>query len=402
MKNNYAVIMAGGIGSRFWPMSTEERPKQFLDVLGKGKTLIRMTADRLRKVVPENQIYVMTNAKYADLVQEQTGLHSSQILKEPMMKNTAPCIAYAAHKIYQLNPEANLIVAPSDHLIALEDEFVSIIETAIDTAVKNDAIVTLGIKPSRPDTGYGYIQFEGDAVLGEPKKVKRFTEKPDLENAKRFLDSGDFYWNSGIFIWSCETILGALKMYQPELNAHFTSELYNGDKEQEFVNSAFEACESISVDYAILEHANNVHVVLSDFGWSDLGTWGSLYTHLQQDQNGNALVGGTFDVHESTGNIVHLPSNKLAYLHGLNDCIVVESDKVLMVIQKENEQLIKEYSKMMKDPAKSGNIQLDGQSSISMSPSKRALVQGLSDYVIVEESDRLIIATKAFFEQINN
>lgn len=389
--------MAGGIGSRFWPMSTEERPKQFLDVLGKGKTLIQMTADRLRKIVPEDQIYVMTNAKYEQQVHEQTGLSKSQILKEPMMKNTAPCIAYAAHKIFDLNENANLIVAPSDHLITKEEEFVETINTAIETAQTEEGIVTLGIKPSRPDTGYGYIQFEGEAIVGEPKRVLRFTEKPDLENAKQFLDSGDFYWNSGIFIWTAKTILNALSEYQPALNNHFRSDQYNSETEQEFVNAAFTACESISVDYAILEHAKNVHVVLSDFGWSDLGTWGSLYTHLDQDENGNALIGKSFQVISSSGNIVHLPAQKEAVLESVSDCIIVQSDAVLMIIQKANEQLIKEYSKMMKDPDRSGNIQIDADCSISMSPGKRALVQGLKNYVIVEEEDHLIVATKEHF-----
>ncbi len=396
MNNNYAVIMAGGIGSRFWPMSTEKSPKQFLDVLGRGQTLIQMTADRLRKIVPENQIYVMTNTIYEELVHQQTRLPYDQILKEPMMKNTAPCIAYAGHKIYAQNPEANLIVAPSDHLITEEDEFISILETAISTAIEGKSIVTLGIKPSRPDTGYGYIQFEGEQTLGKPKKVIRFTEKPDLEKAQKFLEDGDFYWNSGIFIWTVETILNAFGEFQPELNRLFTFDNYNSSAEQEFVNRAFADCESISVDYAILEHAKNVQVVLSDFGWSDLGTWVSLYTHLDHDEYGNALVGAEFELKDCEGNIVHLALNKSARLQGLSNCIIVESGEILMIIQRENEQLIKEYSKMMSDPSRSGDIQIDSECFISMPGSKRVLVQGLNDFVIHEENEMLIISTKDF------
>jgi mannose-1-phosphate guanylyltransferase len=401
MENNYAVIMAGGIGSRFWPMSTEESPKQFLDVLGRGKTLIRMTVDRLSKIVPKDQIYVMTNARYEQQVQDQTGLPASQILKEPMMKNTAPCIAYAAHKIFDLNPNANLIVAPSDHLITDEEEFVKTLIMALGTANSEQAIVTLGIKPSRPDTGYGYIQFEGDAVLGEPKKVLRFTEKPDLENAEKFLASGDFYWNSGIFIWTAETILESLAEFQPDLNAHFSSIEYNQSGEQDFVNSAFSACESISVDYAILEQAKNVQVVLSDFGWSDLGTWGSLYTHLDHDENGNALIGNDFITHDSTNNIVHLPANKSLEIQGVHGFIIVESGSILMVIQRENEQKIKEYSKMMMNPENFGHIWLDGDCFISMTPGKRVLVQGMADYVIIESGEQLFIATKVYFDSLD-
>lgn len=340
--------MAGGVGSRFWPMSQESYPKQFLDVLGTGKTLIQMTTERLKRIAPENQIYVLTNAKYADLVEQQTGLPQSQILKEPMMKNTAPCIAYAAHKILGINPDANLVVAPSDHLILKEDEFVSIIQTAISSANADNGIVTLGIKPSRPDTGYGYIQKEtGTSELGKVYRVERFREKPDLETAKEFVADGNFYWNSGIFIWKCQTIVDALKKYQPDLNNQFSSDLYNTPQEQEFVNGAFAACESISVDYAILENATNVSVVLADFGWSDLGTWGSLYTHLSHDAEGNAVVGGQIKMVDSSGNIVNLPKDKKALIQGLDGYIVVEAHGILMIIKKENEQLIKEYSKMI-------------------------------------------------------
>lgn len=349
MSDNYGIIMAGGIGSRFWPMSQEAMPKQFLDVLGTGRTLIQMTVDRLAKIAPKDQIYVMTNVDYADLVHEQTGLAYSQILTEPMRKNTAPCIAYAAHKIHALNLNANLIVAPSDHLILDENSFVSIINSAIAKA-QDDQIVTLGIKPSRPDTGYGYIQFDSASgtELGSVKDVIKFTEKPDHEKAEAFVASGDYYWNSGIFIWKTATVINGLEKFKPEVNNLFTSKGndYNTANEQEFVNAAFQATESVSIDYALLEPATNVSVVLSDFGWSDLGTWGSLYTHLNQDDNGNAVIGDRVHLFDSSNCIVNVPDGKKVVLQGLNDYIVVEANDTLMIIKKKDEQNIKEYSKV--------------------------------------------------------
>ena len=341
--------MAGGIGSRFWPMSQESMPKQFLDVLGTGRTLIQMTVDRLAKIAPREQIYVMTNVDYADLVHEQTGLAYSQILTEPMRKNTAPCIAYAAHKIHVQNENANLIVAPSDHLILDEDNFVSIIDTAVEKAAE-DQIVTLGVKPSRPDTGYGYIHFDATSGtnLGSVKEVKQFTEKPNHEKAQEFVASGDYYWNSGIFIWKTSTVIDGLKSFKPEINELFTSKGndYGTEAEQSFVNNAFEKVESISIDYALLEPAGNVSVVLSDFGWSDLGTWGSLYTHLDHDSKGNAVIGDKVNLFESSNCIVNVPNGKKLVLQGLDDYIVVESNNTLMVIKKQDEQKIKEYSKV--------------------------------------------------------
>lgn len=348
MKDNFGVIMAGGIGSRFWPMSQESMPKQFLDVLGTGKTLIQMTVDRLAKVTPRNQIFVMTNTAYADLVAEQTGLDASQILCEPERKNTAPCIAYAAHKIHDLNPNANLIVAPSDHLIMDENAFVSIINTAIETA-QNNRIVTLGIKPSRPDTGYGYIHFDARSgnELGAVKEVKQFTEKPNHDKAKEFVASGDYYWNSGIFIWKASTVIDGIKEFKPAVHELFCSKGndYNSSNEQAFVDEAFKQVESVSIDYALLEPATNVSVVLSDFGWSDLGTWGSLYTHLQQDENGNAVIGDKVHLFDSKNCIVNVPQGKKVVLQGLDNYIVVEANDTLMVIKKQDEQQIKEYSK---------------------------------------------------------
>lgn len=339
--------MAGGVGSRFWPMSRENRPKQFLDVLGTGKTLIQMTYDRLLRLVPADQIYVVTNQKYAKLVNEQIGLSADKILTEPMRKNTAPAIAYASHKIFALNPEANLIVAPSDHLILKEDAFVEIVNTALQKADEGSNLVTLGLKPTRPDTGYGYIQFESgqDIIIGEVKKVKQFAEKPNRELAEIFLKSGDYYWNSGIFIWKAKTILESLQKFKPQLNELFTSKGndYNTPNEQTFINDAFTRCEDISIDFAILENAKNVFVVLADLGWSDLGTWGSLYTHLNKDVEGNAVIGNEVYLFESANNIVNLPDGKVALLQGLDGYIVVESNGILMVVKKDDEQKIKNY-----------------------------------------------------------
>ena len=341
--------MAGGIGSRFWPMSQESMPKQFLDVLGTGKTLIQMTVDRLAKIAPRDQIYIMTNVDYADLVHEQTGLAYSQILTEPERKNTAPCVAYAAHKIHALNENANLVVAPSDHLILDEANFVSIINTAIEKA-QEDQIVTLGIKPSRPDTGYGYIQFDAASgtELGSVKDVIKFTEKPGHDKAESFLASGDYYWNSGIFIWKTSTVINGLRQFKPGVNDLFTSHGndYNTENEQAFVNNAFQKTESVSIDYALLEPSNNISVVLSDFGWSDLGTWGSLYTHLNHDTNGNGVIGDDVHLFDAKNNIVNVPQGKKVVLQGLNDYIVVEANNTLMIIKKKDEQNIKEYSKV--------------------------------------------------------
>ena len=352
MNNNFAVIMAGGIGSRFWPMSKEEFPKQFLDVLGIGRTLIQMTYDRLQKVVPNDQIYVVTNESYKNLVIEQLGISGNQVLTEPMRKNTAPCIAYAAHKIHSLNTNANLIVAPADHLILKEDRFVNIINTAIKKAEEGNNIVTLGIKPSRPDTGYGYIQFvnDNDIIMGEIRKVKQFTEKPNRELAELFLKGGDYYWNSGIFIWKSQTIINALGKFKPDLNTLFTTtgNDYYTENEQEFVNNAFRKCEDISIDFAVLENSKHVHVVLANFGWSDLGTWGSLYTHLDKDVEGNAVIGDDVHLFDSENCIINLPKNKLAVIQGLKDHIIVESDDVLMIVKKEDEQKIKGYLKEVK------------------------------------------------------
>lgn len=348
MKNNYCVIMAGGIGSRFWPMSTVQRPKQFLDVLGIGKSLLRMTFERMLRIAPVENIYIVTNAMYSELVREQLPeLSPEQILTEPERKNTAPCITYAAAKIHAINPDATLVVAPSDHLILKEDKFTEIVQIAIDTAASNDRLVTLGIKPTRPDTGYGYIEFieHGDVLAGQVRDVKHFTEKPNRELAEIFVKSGNYYWNSGIFVWRSSTILHALEKFKPELYELFSRDMhkYNTPEEQAYVNSCFAACEDISIDFAVMENAKNVSVVLASFDWSDLGTWGSLYTHLEKDYNGNAVIGEHVHMINSTNCIVNLPNDKLALIEGLDNHIVVESDNMLMILNKNDEQNLKKY-----------------------------------------------------------
>ena len=344
--------MAGGIGSRFWPMSVPERPKQFLDVLGIGKSLIQMTFERLLHVSPVENIYVVTNTQYKEMVLEQLPmLKPEQVLTEPERKNTAPCIAYAAAKIHSINANANLIISPADHLIIQEQNFKSSIETAIDAASKG-RIATIGIQPTRPDTGYGYIEVEqtDDIKANDVMEVKQFREKPNLATANEFLASGNFYWNSGIFIWKSSTVLDALKTFQPALFDLFGSNLdmYKGNDEQDHVNHAFSVCEDISIDFAVMEHAKNIDVVLANFDWSDLGTWGSLDLHLNKDDNNNALVGDGVHTFNSKNCIINIPNGKTAVIDGLDGYIVIQSDDKLMILQKENEQELKQYLSTIK------------------------------------------------------
>ena len=344
--------MAGGIGSRFWPLSTPENPKQFLDVLGIGKSLIQMTYERLLHVSPNKNIYVLTNEQYKDMVLEQLpNLTPEQVLTEPERKNTAPCIAYAAGKIQSLNPNANLIISPADHLIIQADNFANTIEAAIKSAEKG-RIATIGIAPTRPDTGYGYIEVdaENESQPNATFEVKQFREKPDLTTAKSFLDAGNFFWNSGIFIWKAKTVIQALENFQPELHSLFTKDLtsYNTENEQDFVNHAFKTCEDISVDFAIMEHAKNIDVVVADFDWSDLGTWGSLDEHLSKDDSNNAIVGDKVTTFDTSNCIVNIPEGKTALIDGLDGYIVIQSDDKLMIIRKENEQKLKEFLKELK------------------------------------------------------
>jgi len=342
--DNYCIIMAGGIGSRFWPMSRTDHPKQFIDILGTGETLIQQTYNRIKRICPKENIYIVTNEIYKTLTKELLlDINPEQIICEPTMRNTAPCIAYANYKIAEKNPNANIIVAPSDHLILKEDEFIRVMEMALEYTSQNDCLLTLGIKPNRPDTGYGYIQFlENDA--NEIKSVKKFTEKPDLNLAKKFVDSGDYCWNSGMFVWSLKSIQKAFEKLLPNVDEVFKNGLgkYNTSEEYDFIQIAYSSCESVSIDYGIMEGSENVFVISANIGWSDLGTWGSIYTHLPLDENNNALVGKNIMMYDSSDNIVHVPKDKLVVLQGLKNYIIVESDNILLVCKKEDEQKIKQ------------------------------------------------------------
>lgn len=346
MKNYYAVIMAGGIGSRFWPVSRTQLPKQFIDMLGTGKTLIQTTYDRFRKIVPEENIFVATNESYVDLVREQLPqLSPRQLILEPIMRNTAPCIAYASHKIQQLNPNATVVIAPADHLILETDVFVADVIKALKCAESNDWLITLGIKPARPDTGYGYIQYGKSSTVPGFKKVKTFTEKPNIDLAKTFLQSGDFLWNAGIFIWSVKSIIQAFQKYQFEMNEVFKegTEVYNSSQEAKFISGAFVRCVNISIDFAIMEKADNVYVLPTDFGWSDLGTWASIYELAEKDYLGNVSSSSEHVmIYDSTNCMIHTPKDKLVIIKGLNNFIVVQSEETLMICPKEEEQGVKQ------------------------------------------------------------
>ncbi len=343
---NYVAIIAGGIGSRFWPKSRVEYPKQFLDILNTGKTLIQSTVDRFLQFVPKENIFIVTSADYTSIVEEQLPcLSKENIVSEPSRKNTAPCIAYIAFKILKNDPEANLIVAPADHLILDTATFEQTCAQAIDFVEHHDALVTLGIKPTYPNTGYGYIQHETETSQENIFKVKTFTEKPNIDLAKTFLLSGDFLWNAGIFIWKVNTILRMFEIYQPEMYEIFSQEKdkYNTAEEQEAIERIYPLCSSISIDYAIMEKADNVYVIPSSFGWSDLGTWASAYDNLEKDYLGNAVAGERVMIIDSTQCMISAPNNKLMVLQGLDDFIVVDTDDVLLICKKEKEQEIKEY-----------------------------------------------------------
>ena len=338
--------MAGGIGSRFWPMSRTSYPKQFIDILGTGRTLIQQTYDRLQRIAPKENILVVTNEDYRELVLQQCeGMNPSQVLCEPTRRNTAPCIAYASYKIKALNPDANVLVAPADHLILKEDKFIESVNVALDYVSNNDALLTLGIEPSRPDTGYGYIQFDSTDKKSRVKKVKTFTEKPNIELAKQFVESGEFSWNSGMFIWSNKSILKAFENNLSEVNSLFVDGFskLNTPDEENFIKETYAVCKSISIDYGIMEKAPNVYVISADIGWSDLGTWGSIYTHLKHDENLNATIGKNVMMYESQNCIVSMPKEKLVVLQGLDGYIVVEYNNTLLVCKKEDEQKIKEF-----------------------------------------------------------
>jgi mannose-1-phosphate guanylyltransferase len=337
--------MGGGIGSRFWPFSRKSLPKQFLDFFGTGRSLLQQTYDRFSKVIPAENILVVTNDLYADLVKEQLPeLRPEQVLLEPTRRNTAPCIAWASYHIRALNPDANIVVAPSDHLILKETEFLTAVERGLDFVSHSGKLLTLGIKPNRPETGYGYIQIDepaGDNFY----KVKTFTEKPELELAKVFMESGEFYWNSGLFMWNVNSILKAMEELLPELTAKLLpgESVYGTPQEKAFIDENFPVCPNVSIDFGIMEKADNVYVSLGDFGWSDLGTWNSLYELAPKDDAGNATLKCQSLLYNSKDNIVVLPPDKLAVIDGLDGYLIAESDNVLLICKKEEEHAIRKY-----------------------------------------------------------
>jgi len=342
--------MAGGVGSRFWPGSREAYPKQFLDMLGVGKSLLRLTFERFLPICPASHIFIVTNAAYRDLILEQIPeISENQILCEPSRNNTAPCVAWTAFKLADLDPEANFIIAPSDHIVLKEPAFLEKIQTALDYAAAHDALLTLGIQPSRPDTGYGYIQMENETAAGI-FKVKRFTEKPDLANAQQFVASGEYLWNAGIFIWRASSILRAYQTLAPEIFSILEKgqDVYNTPEEQAFINKAYPTAPNISVDFAIMEKAKNVFTLPAEFGWSDLGTWASLHAEYPKDENGNALHGNVIalDTHDT---LIRIPEGKIAVVKDLHDYIVVDTPDALLIYPKSKEQEVKQVTALVKE-----------------------------------------------------
>ncbi len=342
--------MAGGVGSRFWPLSKSAKPKQFLDILGTGKTLLQQTFNRFESICPAENILIVSNKDYKDIILKQLPkIKEENVLLEPMRRNTAPCIAYANFKIQQQNPNANIIVAPSDHLILNEQEFVKMLKLGLDYVANNDALLTLGIKPSRPETGYGYIQISDSQNLEEDKneinKVKTFTEKPNAEMAKIFYESGEFFWNSGIFLWSLNSIMDSFNKHLVEVNDLFRKgvDIYNTENEQSFIDETYAESKNISIDYGIIEKADNVYVLCTDFGWSDLGTWGSLYENINKNNEKNAVIGRNVLCYDTENSIINMPNGKLAVIQGLSDYIVVDSNDTLLICKKGDEQKIKQF-----------------------------------------------------------
>lgn len=346
----HLVIMAGGIGSRFWPMSTPERPKQFVDVLGTGRTFIQMTVDRFKSVVPAENIWVVTSQMYKDLVAEQLpDMPAGNILLEPCRRNTAPCIAYAAWRIKSMDPKATMVVTPSDHLVLDVAEFQRVIKSALSFASTSDAIVTLGMKPTRPETGYGYIQTDMTCPSASNKEIFRvdaFCEKPDFVMAQRYITKPNMLWNSGIFIWSVSTIVNAMRVYAPEINEIFESllPLYGTAQEQEAIDAEFPKCESISVDYAILEKSEEIYCFPASFGWSDLGTWGSLRENAARDYQGNAIIGDNVRIYDTRNCVIHCGGERRVVIQGLDGYIVAEKDNTLLICKLAEEQRIKQFS----------------------------------------------------------
>lgn len=345
-KHNYVVIMAGGIGSRFWPMSRTGFPKQFLDILNTGKTLIQWSFDRFASFIPKENIFVVTSLEYVSIVKEQLpDIPAENILGEPSRKNTAPCIAYISFKLFQKDPKASLIVAPADHIILDNIGFHKVCVEALTFVNKHNAFITLGITPSSPNTGYGYIQYEQHAIIDSVYKVKTFTEKPNLELAKTFVSSGEFLWNAGIFVWQVKNIIAAFEQYLPEMYEVFAAEKekFNTPEEEKSLSEIYPLCTNISIDFGIMEKADNVYVIPSSFGWSDLGTWNSAYENLEKDDLGNAIASDNVITIEATNCMVHAPKEKLLLLQGMDNYIVVDTSDVLLICKKDKEQEIKEY-----------------------------------------------------------
>ena len=348
--NNHLVIMAGGVGSRFWPMSTKDKPKQFIDVLGVGRTLIQLTYDRFEPICPPENVWVVTNKKYVDIVKRQLPeIPVGNILCEPCRRNTAPCIAYVSWRIKNECPTANIVVTPSDHIVLNIPEFRRVISNSLSFTSETDAIVTLGMKATRPETGYGYIQ--ADLTSSSPRnkeifRVDSFREKPDLETAKKYLAENNYFWNAGIFLWSVRTIVNAFRIYQPALANIFESmsDVYGTDKEQDVIDERFPECENISVDYAIMEKAEEIFVCPADFGWSDLGTWGSLLVQTKHDTDGNSIIGDNVSVFETKNSIIHTVGCKQVVVQGLDGYIVAENDGRLLICKLSKEQSIKLFS----------------------------------------------------------
>jgi mannose-1-phosphate guanylyltransferase len=345
-RNTYVAIMAGGIGSRFWPLSRVNHPKQFLDILGTGKTLIQQTFERFVKLVPVENIYVITANEYEAITHQQLPhLPKENILGEPFRKNTAPCIAYISFKLHQVNPEASLIVAPADHLILQEEKFLEVCHEALDFVNHFNALLTIGIQPTYPNTGYGYIQHEGTEAVPSVFKVKTFTEKPNKELAKTFIASGDFLWNSGIFVWQIKRGIHAFQKHMPEMYELFAAEeeKLNTQEEKAVIEEVYPQCTSISIDFGVMEKADNVYVIPASFGWSDLGTWNSAWENMEKDYYENAVAGTNVIVFDASKCVVHVPDKKLVVLQGLEDYIVADTKDVLLICQKDKEQEIKNY-----------------------------------------------------------
>ena len=347
--NNHLVIMAGGVGSRFWPMSTEANPKQFIDVLGVGKSLLQLTMDRFSDICPPENVWVVTNEKYVAKVKEQLPqVPAENILSEPCRRNTAPCICYVSWRIKKKDPKANIVVTPRDHIVTDVMEFRRVIKSALKTTGESDAIITLGMKPTRPETGYGYIQADLSASTARNKElfvVDSFREKPDLETAKQYIRQNNFFWNAGIFIWNVSTIVNAFRMYAPTVNRIFENmeDVYGTPAEQERINAVYPECESISVDYAIMEKAEEIYVIPSDFGWSDLGTWGTLLQQTPHDVNGNGCIGKDIRMIDSHDCIVHATDCKQVVVQGLDGYIVAEKDGTLLICKLSEEQRIASF-----------------------------------------------------------